>query len=230
MTQETAPILAVEDLTRMFVKNGTVVEVLKGLNLTIHRGDSLAVVGLSGAGKSTLLNILGALDQPTAGRVLFKGADIFQWNERRRAVFRNRNIGFVFQSHHLLPEFTSLENAMLPALIQRMSPRRAREKAADLLTALDLGGRLTHKPGELSGGEQQRVAIARALIMDPEILLADEPTGNLDTETGGKIQEILLELNGNRKITLVIVTHNERLAERMARSVGIKDGLLYELR
>ncbi|HPX10783.1 MAG TPA: ABC transporter ATP-binding protein [Syntrophales bacterium] len=230
MTQETAPILAVEDLTRKFVKNGTVVEVLKGLNLTIRRGDSLAVVGLSGAGKSTLLNILGALDQPTTGRVLFKGADIFQWNERRRAIFRNRNIGFVFQSHHLLPEFTSLENAMMPALIQRMSPRRAGEKAADLLTALDLGDRLTHKPGELSGGEQQRVAIARALIMDPEILLADEPTGNLDTETGGKIQEILLELNGNRKITLVIVTHNEKLAERMTRSVGIKDGLLYELR
>mgnify|MGYP000936429698 FL=1 len=230
MTQETAPILAVEDLTRKFIKNGTVVEVLKGLNLTIHRGDSLAIVGLSGAGKSTLLNILGALDQPTTGRVLFKGADIFQWNERRRAIFRNRNIGFVFQSHHLLPEFTSLENAMMPALIQRMSPRRAREKAADLLTALDLGDRLTHKPGELSGGEQQRVAIARALIMDPEILLADEPTGNLDTETGGKIQEILLELNGNRQITLVIVTHNEKLAERMTRSVGIKDGLLYELR
>ncbi|HPC04493.1 MAG TPA: ABC transporter ATP-binding protein [Syntrophales bacterium] len=230
MTQETAPILAVEDLTRKFVKNGTVVEVLKGLNLTIRRGDSLAVVGLSGAGKSTLLNILGALDQPTTGRVLFKGADIFQWNERRRAIFRNRNIGFVFQSHHLLPEFTSLENAMMPALIQRMSPRRAGEKAADLLTALDLGDRLTHKPGELSGGEQQRVAIARALIMDPELLLADEPTGNLDTETGGKIQEILLELNGNRKITLVIVTHNEKLAERMTRSVGIKDGLLYELR
>jgi len=230
VTQETAPILAVEDLTRKFVKNGTVVEVLKGLNLTIRRGDSLAVVGLSGAGKSTLLNILGALDQPTTGRVLFKGADIFQWNERRRAIFRNRNIGFVFQSHHLLPEFTSLENAMMPALIQRMSPRRAGEKAADLLTALDLGDRLTHKPGELSGGEQQRVAIARALIMDPELLLADEPTGNLDTETGGKIQEILLELNGNRKITLVIVTHNEKLAERMTRSVGIKDGLLYELR
>ena len=230
MTQETAPILAVEDLTRKFIKNGTVVEVLKGLNLTIHRGDSLAIVGLSGAGKSTLLNILGALDQPTTGRVLFKGADIFQWNERRRAIFRNRNIGFVFQSHHLLPEFTSLENAMMPALIQRMAPRRAGEKAADLLTALDLGDRLTHKPGELSGGEQQRVAIARALIMDPEILLADEPTGNLDTETGGKIQEILLELNGNRQITLVIVTHNEKLAERMTRSVGIKDGLLYELR
>jgi len=230
VTQETTPILAVEDLTRKFVKNGTVVEVLKGLNLTIHRGDSLAIVGLSGAGKSTLLNILGALDQPTTGRVLFKGDDIFQWNERRRAIFRNRNIGFVFQSHHLLPEFTSLENAMMPALIQRMSPRRAGEKAAALLTALDLGDRLTHKPGELSGGEQQRVAIARALIMDPEILLADEPTGNLDTETGGKIQEILLELNGNRQITLVIVTHNEKLAERMTRSVGIKDGLLYELR
>jgi lipoprotein-releasing system ATP-binding protein len=230
VTPETAPILVAEDLTRTFVKNGTVVEVLKGLNLAIHRGDSLAIVGLSGAGKSTLLNILGALDQPTSGKVFFKGADIFQWNERQRAVFRNRNIGFVFQSHHLLPEFTSLENTMMPALIQRMSPGRAREKAASLLTALDLGDRLTHKPGELSGGEQQRVAIARALILDPEILLADEPTGNLDTETGGKIQEILLELNGNRKITLVIVTHNERLAERMARSVGIKDGLLYELR
>ena len=230
MMQETAPILTAEDLTRTFVKNGTVVEVLKGLNLKIHQGDSLAVVGLSGAGKSTLLNILGALDQPTSGKVFFKGADIFQWNERRRAVFRNRSIGFVFQSHHLLPEFTSLENAMMPALIQRMSPRSAREKAAALLTALDLGDRLTHKPGELSGGEQQRVAIARALIMDPEILLADEPTGNLDTETGGKIQEILLELNGNRQITLVIVTHNEKLAERMTRSVGIKDGLLYELR
>lgn len=230
MTQETAPLLAAENLTRTFIKNGTAVEVLKGLNLAIHRGDSLAVVGVSGAGKSTLLTILGALDQPTGGRVLFKGADISEWNDRQRAVFRNREIGFVFQSHHLLPEFTSLENTMMPALIQRMSPHQAREKAADLLTALDLGDRLTHKPGELSGGEQQRVAIARALIMEPEIVLADEPTGNLDTETGGKIQEILLDLNRTRKITLVIVTHNEQLAERMARSVGIKDGLLYELR
>ena len=230
MTPETTPFLAAENLFRTFIKNGTRVEVLKGVNLTVHRGDSLAIVGVSGAGKSTLLNILGALDQPTAGEVLFNGAGIFEWNDAKRSRFRNEKIGFVFQSHHLLPEFTSLENTMMPALIHRVPQRKARERAAVLLTGMGLGDRLTHKPGELSGGEQQRVAIARALIMEPEILLADEPTGNLDTKTGEKIQELLLDLNRIRKITLVIVTHNEQLAERMTRSVGIKDGLLYELR
>lgn len=230
MTPETTPFLAAENLFRTFIKNGTMVEVLKGVNLTVHRGDSLAIVGVSGAGKSTLLNILGALDQPTAGKVLFNGAGIFEWNDAKRSRFRNEKIGFVFQSHHLLPEFTSLENTMMPALIHRVPQRKARERAAVLLTGMGLGDRLTHKPGELSGGEQQRVAIARALIMEPEILLADEPTGNLDTKTGENIQELLLDLNRIRKITLVIVTHNEQLAERMTRSVGIKDGLLYELR
>lgn len=230
MTVETTPLLAAENLFRTFIKNGTNVEVLKGVNLAVRRGDSLAVVGVSGAGKSTLLTILGALDHPTAGRVLYNGIDIFDWNDGRRSRFRNEKIGFVFQSHHLLPEFTSLENTMMPALIHGHPQRKAREKAALLLTDMGLGDRLTHKPGELSGGEQQRVAIARALVMEPEILLADEPTGNLDTKTGENIQEILLELNRTRKITLVIVTHNERLAKRMTRFVGIKDGLLYEIR
>jgi len=230
MTFETPPLLIAENIFRTFIKNGTQVEVLKGVNLAVHRGDSLAVVGVSGAGKSTLLTILGALDQPTAGKVLFNGISIFDWNDTKRSRFRNEKIGFVFQSHHLLPEFTSLENTMMPALIHRVPQREARARAAVLLTGMGLGDRLTHKPGELSGGEQQRVAIARALIMEPEILLADEPTGNLDTKTGETIQDLLLELNRTRKITLVIVTHNERLAERMTRSVGIKDGLLYELR
>ena len=230
MTLETTPLLVAENLFRTFIKNGTAVEVLKGVNLAVHQGDSLAVVGVSGAGKSTLLNILGALDHPTEGKVFYDGVNIFDWNDGKRSRFRNEKIGFVFQSHHLLPEFTSLENTMLPSLIHGLPQRKAREKAARLLTGMGLGDRLTHKPGELSGGEQQRVAIARALVMEPEILLADEPTGNLDTKTGENIQELLLELNRIRKITLVIVTHNERLAERMSRFVGIKDGLLYESR
>jgi lipoprotein-releasing system ATP-binding protein len=181
-------------------------------------------VGVSGAGKSTLLHILGTLDHPTSGAVLFDGVDVFTWPEKQLAAFRNRKIGFVFQFHNLLPEFTALENAMMPALIQRMPAEEARKRAEAILGELGLGNRVTHKPGELSGGEQQRVALARALILEPEILLADEPTGNLDTETGKKIEDTLLALNHSRGITLIVVTHNPILAGRMFRRIGLRDG------
>jgi len=222
-------MIEVSNLKKTFIKDGNKIEVLRGLNLEIAKGDSLAILGVSGAGKSTFLNILGVLDHPSSGDVLYNGADAFIWNEQKQAEFRNQKIGFVFQSHHLLPEFTSLENTMMPALINGMPLLEARKRAEIILTEVGLGDRLPHKPGELSGGEQQRVAVARALVMKPEILLADEPTGNLDTETGEKIQDILLELNRTRGITLVAATHNRRLAERMSRSIGLQDGRFCDL-
>jgi len=222
-------MIEVKDLTKTFVKDGNTIEVLKGLNLDIAQGDSLALCGVSGAGKSTFLTILGILDQPTSGCILYNGVDVFEWREEKQAEFRNRTIGFVFQSHHLLPEFTCLENTLMPALIHGLSMQEARTRAEIILTDVGLSDRLRHKPGELSGGEQQRVAIARALIMEPEILLADEPTGNLDSETGGKIQHLLLELNRTKRITLVVVTHNRSLAERMSYVIGLQDGRIYDL-
>ena len=197
------------------------------MNLHIATGESLAVVGVSGSGKSTLIHILGTLDHPTSGTVLFDGVDVFTWSEQRLSAFRNRKIGFVFQFHNLLPEFNALENTMMPALIRRIPKAEARRKAEAILNEVGLGDRMTHKPGELSGGEQQRVAIARALILEPEILLADEPTGNLDTETGKKIEEILITLNRTKQITLVVVTHNESLASRMSQQIGLRDGRIY---
>jgi lipoprotein-releasing system ATP-binding protein len=222
-------MIAVHNLTKTFVQDGTTIEVINGLNLEIARGDSLAIFGVSGAGKSTFLNILGLIDRPTSGSVLYDGVDVFSWSDERRAEFRNRKIGFVFQAHHLLPEFTCLENTMMPALIRGISTTDARRMAVKILTDVGLGDRLPHKPGELSGGEQQRVAVARALIMDPEILLADEPTGNLDSETGSKIHDILIELNRSKHITLVIVTHNSDLAGRMSRVIGLRDGRPYTI-
>jgi len=217
-------IIEIQGLKKTFIKNGTPIEVLKGIDLSISRGDSLAVVGASGAGKSTLLHIMGALDRPTEGRVLVKGKDIFNWPEAELARFRNRTIGFVFQLHNLMPEFTTLENVMLPALIGGLKRREAKKKAEEILEYLGLKDRLSHKPGELSGGEQQRVAVARAMVMEPEIILADEPTGNLDTETGKRIEDILVNLNQEKKITLILVTHNPQLAERMSRRIGLRDG------
>jgi len=220
-------MIRVENLNKTFLKDGLKIEVLRDLNLQVAQGQSLAVVGVSGSGKSTLIHILGTLDQPTSGAVLFDGVDVFTWPEKKLAAFRNRKIGFVFQFHNLLPEFSALENAMMPALIRRIPKTEARRKAEAILGEVGLGDRMTHKPGELSGGEQQRVAIARALILEPEILLADETTGNLDTETGKKIEAILLALNSAKRITLIVVTHNQSLADRMSQQIGLRDGRIY---
>jgi len=221
-------MIILTNLSKTFVKDGNKIEVLRDLNLEIKRGDSLAVVGVSGAGKSTLIHILGTLDHPTSGTLALAGNNVFEWSEKKLAAFRNKTIGFVFQFNNLLPEFTALENAMMPALIGGLAKSEATDKAAKLLEEVGLGHRLKHKPGELSGGEQQRVAIARALVMEPEILLADEPTGNLDTETGKKIEDILVELNAIKRITLIVVTHNKLLADRMSGRIGLRDGKIYD--
>jgi lipoprotein-releasing system ATP-binding protein len=221
-------MIILTDLSKTFVKDGNKIEVLRNLNLEIQKGDSLAVVGVSGAGKSTLIHILGTLDHPTAGTLSIAGHNVFEWREKKIAAFRNKTIGFVFQFNNLLPEFTALENAMMPALIGGLGRKQALDKASQLLQDVGLEHRLKHKPGELSGGEQQRVAIARALVMEPEILLADEPTGNLDTETGKKIEDILIKLNATQKITLIVVTHNKLLADRMSGRIGLRDGKIYD--
>ncbi len=198
--------------------------VLKGIDLEIQRGEFIAIVGASGAGKSTLLHIIGTLDRPTTGTVSFNGQDIFQLSEAEQAEFRNRRIGFVFQFHHLLPEFTALENASMPALVQRRDPRAVEADATALLVEVGLGQRLHHKPGELSGGEQQRVAMARALMQKPDVVLADEPTGNLDTHTGDGLFALMRELNKSRGTTFVIVTHNDKLSAQADRIVRMEDG------
>ena len=221
-------MIILENLSKTFFKDGNKIEVLRGLNLEIKKGESLAILGVSGAGKSTLIHILGTLDHPTSGNISINGMNVFEWNENKMARFRNSNIGFIFQFNNLLPEFDALENTMMPALISGMPKKLAAQKAYSLLEELGLEKRTGHKPGELSGGEQQRVAIARALIMEPEILLADEPTGNLDTETGKKIEDILVNLNATKKITLVIVTHNKLLSERMSGKIGLRDGKIYD--
>lgn len=199
-------------------------EVLKGVDLTFSQGEKAAIVGASGVGKTTLLHVLGTLDRPTAGKVLYEGKDIFNLNERDLALFRNREIGFVFQFHHLLPEFNALENTMMPCLIQGLSKREAVSRSETILNLVGLKERLSHKPGELSGGEQQRVAVARALVLGPKVLLADEPTGNLDTKTGESVFDLLQELNQIKGVTLIIVTHNLKLAEKMTRQIQLIDG------
>ena len=222
-------MIQVKDLKKTFIKDGNRINVLKGLDLTVRKGESLALLGVSGAGKSTLIHILGALDRPTSGEVRFDNVNIFTWDEDKLADFRNRKVGFVFQLHNLLPEFSALENTMMPALINGVSRRDAKQRAESLLASVGLAHRFTHKSGELSGGEQQRVAVARALMMAPDVLLADEPTGNLDTETGKKIEDLLVELNITKKITLVVVTHNKNLADRLQRKVGLRDGRTYDI-
>ncbi len=222
-------MIKIVNLHKTFIKDGNRIEVLKGLDLTVARGESLAILGVSGAGKSTFIHILGTLDRPTSGSVLFEDIDVFKWNEFQLAEFRNRKIGFVFQFHHLLPEFNSLENVMMPALIGGAAKQEARKRAEIVLNEVGLSDRMAHKPGELSGGEQQRVAVARALMMEPDVLLADEPTGNLDTETGGRIEDILINLNRDKGITLIVVTHNHKLAQRLSRSIGLRDGKIYSL-
>jgi lipoprotein-releasing system ATP-binding protein len=221
-------MIILENLSKTFFKDGNKIEVLRGLNLEIKKGESLAILGVSGAGKSTLIHILGTLDHPTSGNISINGMNVFEWDENKMARFRNLNIGFIFQFNNLLPEFDALENTMMPALISGMPKKLAAQKAYNLLEEMGLEKRTRHKPGELSGGEQQRVAIARALIMEPEILLADEPTGNLDTETGKKIEDILVNLNATKNITLIVVTHNKLLSERMSGKIGLRDGKIYD--
>ena len=199
-------------------------EVLKGVDLTFSRGEKAAIVGASGVGKTTLLHILGTLDRPSAGKVLYEGKNIYTLNEKDLAFFRNREIGFVFQLHHLLPEFNALENTMMPCLIQGIPKKEATTQAEAILTLVGLKERLSHKPGELSGGEQQRVAVARALVLEPKVLLADEPTGNLDTKTGESVFDLLQELNQIKGVTLIVVTHNLKLAEKLSRQIQLVDG------
>jgi len=202
------------------------VEILRGVDLEIGSGETVAILGASGVGKSTLLNIMGALDRPTSGEVFYGGKSLKGLGEKALASYRNSFVGFVFQFHHLLPEFTALENVMLPALIGGVSRDDAAKRAATLLDEVGLGNRASHKPGELSGGEQQRVAIVRALVQRPEVILADEPTGNLDTKTAGDVFSLLMELNRVRKTALVVVTHNIELASLMGGSFTMVDGAI----
>jgi len=215
-------------LCKHFNSSGARIEILQSVDIDIRSGETLAVVGASGIGKSTLLHILGTLDRPDQGRLYYQGQDVFGYTDEKLAAFRNASVGFVFQFHHLLPEFSALENAMMPALIHGMTTQQAKTAAEAILFRVGLDQRLTHRVGELSGGEQQRVALARALLLRPLILLADEPTGNLDKRNSEKVHELLMELNRELKMTLVVVTHNTELAALMSRRITIVDGQLVE--
>jgi len=220
------PLLAIEGLSKVYLTGGRPLPVLQGVSLEIAAGEMVALTGPSGAGKSTFLHLVGALDAPTAGRILFEGRDLALLAENDLARFRNESVGFVFQSHHLLPEFTALENAMMPGLVRRLSRGDSRRRAEESLDRVGLSARLGHRPGELSGGEQQRVALARALVLQPRLLLADEPTGNLDPQTAAGIHALLQQLNRELGITGVVVTHNETLAESLGRRVRLVAGRL----
>ena len=240
MNNQSQPIeIQTLGVSKIFGAGANAIELFRDLELLIHSGERIAIVGASGAGKTTLLNILGTLEKPTGGKVLYGGQDVFLWDERQLANFRNRNIGFVFQFHYLLPEFSALENVMMPGLISRSMPKSEKsgngkyrdiraltDRAIYLLGILGLEPRKTHKPGELSGGEQQRVAVARALLLEPRIIFADEPTGNLDTATGEALFKELMRINKGLGITFVIVTHNESLSKRCHRTVEMSDGRL----
>ena len=219
-------LVLIEGLKKSFVHMGRTLEVLRGIDLNVYPGQILAIVGPSGAGKSTLLHCVGTLDLPTSGRIRLGNEELTTMSSSRLAAVRNRDIGFVFQFHHLLPEFTALENVMIPGLIQGR-PRREMEKRANaLLEEVGLLARATHRPGELSGGEQQRVAVARALALDPKLVLADEPTGNLDTATSDAIHDLFFQINREHGTTIIVVTHNPAFAERMPRVVRMRDGLV----
>ena len=217
-------MLALENVHKSFKQNQLDIQVLKGVDLVLAKGESLSITGVSGAGKSTLLNIMGALEPPSEGTVRFEDRKVEEMEEAEICRLRNRDIGFVFQFHHLLPEFDALENALMPALIARVSKKKAISMAQEMLTKVGLEKRMVHRIGELSGGEQQRVAIARALIMKPRLLLADEPTGNLDLKTGEAIFDLLLQLNREEGLSMVVVTHNPKLAKKMSRQMELADG------
>ena len=222
----TNPMIEVSSLCKSFATAGGTVDVLREISLQIYAGERIAVVGTSGAGKTTLMHLLGGLDQPTAGDILFEGKSLFSLRGGQLDAFRNRTVGFVFQFNQLLPEFSALENAMMPLLIGGCRRAEAIKTATELLQEVGLGHRLSHKPGALSGGEQQRVAIARALVCNPRLLLADEPTGNLDSQTSAEIMQLLNQLHQTRGLTMIIVTHNQALANSLDRTVRIDDGAL----
>ncbi|MGZ3693644.1 MAG: ABC transporter ATP-binding protein [Bdellovibrionota bacterium] len=219
-------LLRCEDLRKTYHRDGAAVEVLRGVDLSIDEGETIAILGASGAGKSTLMHVLGALEPPTAGKILYGGQDIRLFSSEKTARFRNREIGFIFQFHYLLQEFTALENVMMPALIAGEDRQKFADRATELLKEVGLGHRLTHRPAELSGGEQQRVALARAMVMMPRLLLADEPTGNLDSANAQMVKELFLQLNERRGVTIVLVTHDEVMAKNFSRQVVMRDGLV----
>jgi len=221
-----SPLLVAQNITKHYGDGEGEIQVLKGVNLTIASGEMVGIVGVSGSGKTTLLQVLGTLDAPSSGDIFFNKESLVSKNDNQLAAFRNQSLGFIFQFHHLLPEFTALENVMMPALIAGKSRKEMIGPARELLTQVELDHRTTHKVGELSGGEQQRTALARALIMKPALLLADEPTGNLDSENGMKILDLMKQASTDFQTTVILVTHNLELADRLDRCLTLKNGIL----
>ncbi len=219
-------LYSVRGLEKVFDTAGNRVCALRGVDIDISAGETLGIVGVSGSGKSTLLHVLATLESPTNGSVRYRGRDIFAEDEKRLSAFRNSEIGFIFQFHYLLTEFTALENVMMPCLVGRETASDAEEKACGMLDRVGLSERLHHLPGELSGGEQQRVAIARSMVREPSVIFADEPTGNLDTTTGFSVLDLFCEFNRDCGVTVVMVTHNDQFAERMRKTVTISDGMI----
>lgn len=223
-----SPLYRLENVSKSFSANDETVEIFRALNLTVAKGEALAIIGASGTGKSTLLHLMGALDKPSAGKIFFEDKTLSEMSIEDEAQFRNRSLGFVFQFHHLLPEFSALENVAMPGVIAGYKLPQVLPRAKKLLERVGLSARMDSRPATLSGGERQRAAIARAMILDPKVILADEPTGNLDEKTGAQVSELLLELNRELGTTLVVVTHNQDLASHMDRALELRGGRLYE--